>query len=51
MSPFARLALKVSADASLRVTKVPVSDLDFNPQNTQGIPPVKIFAILELEQN
>ena len=27
------------------------SGSDFNPQNTQCIPAVKIFAFLELEQN
>jgi hypothetical protein len=28
-----------------------VSDSNFNPQNTQCIPPVKNFVFLELEQN
>jgi len=27
-----------------------VSGSNFNPRNTQSIPPVKIFAFLELEQ-
>jgi len=30
---------------------ISVSDSNFNPQNTQCIPVVKIFAFLELEQN
>jgi hypothetical protein len=30
---------------------ISASDENFNPQNTQCIPPVKIFAFLELEQN
>jgi hypothetical protein len=30
---------------------ISVSGSNFNPQNTQGIPVVKIFAFLELEQN
>jgi len=42
--PFAQLALK-------SFTKVPVSGSNFNPQNTQCIPVVKLFAFLELEQN
>jgi len=27
-----------------------VSDSNFNPRNTQCIPPVKIFAFLDIEQ-
>ncbi len=30
---------------------IPASGSNFNPQNTQCIPVVKIFACLELEQN
>ena len=30
--------------------QIPASDSNFNPQNTQCIPSVKIFAFLELEQ-
>jgi hypothetical protein len=30
---------------------ISVSGSNFNPQNTQCIPVVKIFAFLELEQN
>jgi hypothetical protein len=30
---------------------ISVSGSNFNPQNTQCIPAVKIFAFLELEQN
>jgi hypothetical protein len=30
---------------------ISASGSDFNPQNTQGIPLVKIFAFLDLEQN
>jgi hypothetical protein len=30
---------------------IPVSGLNFNPQNTQCIPVVKIIAFLDLEQN
>ncbi|MEA1949261.1 MAG: hypothetical protein U9N83_18420 [Thermodesulfobacteriota bacterium] len=30
---------------------IPASVSNFNPQNTQCIPPVKIFAFLGLEQN
>jgi len=30
---------------------IPASGLNFNPQNTQCIPVVKIFAFLGLEQN
>jgi len=30
---------------------ITASGSDFNPQNTQCIPAVKIFAFLELEQN
>jgi len=30
---------------------ISVSDSNFNPQNTQCIPVVKIFIFLELEQN
>jgi hypothetical protein len=30
---------------------ISVSGSNINPQNTQGIPVVKIFAFLELEQN
>jgi hypothetical protein len=30
---------------------ITASGSDFNPQNTQCIPPVKIFTCLELEQN
>jgi hypothetical protein len=29
---------------------IPASGSKFNPQNTQSIPAVKIFAFLELEQ-
>jgi len=31
--------------------QISVSGSNFNPQNTQCIPVVKIFAFLELEQN
>jgi hypothetical protein len=55
---FARLALKVSADASLRVTEVPASGSNFGtlvklqryPRNILYIPVVEIFPFLELEQ-
>ncbi len=47
---YARLALKVSADASLRVTEVPASGSNFNPRNILYIPVVEIFAFLELKQ-
>jgi hypothetical protein len=30
---------------------IPASGSNFNPQNTPGIPVVKIFAFLGLEQN